>query len=346
VRVLMMGERPEGAAPSLTLARHLARLGCEPIFASDHSELSSPGWIRLLRGVDAVIVQMYGSPPLSLMRRAAVALALGKTVVRRWAGSDVLACQEIDEARRRSLSLERLGLLNITPASWLAESLARLGIKATVIPQIVDSDFRILPPPPGEVPASVLVYLPGNRRDFYGERFVREAVERNPDLTFLIVADDGHALAGYPNVESLGWVADMSALWERVGCVLRMTRHDGLPRMVLEGLARGRYAICSIPLEGCWQATSSAEVQELLGRFRRQRAAPNLAGVEAAHRMTRGEGAREALAVIQSDRRSGHRARRLNALAMAALLTFRIARERVARGRSSPAPSADVPTSL
>lgn len=339
--MLMVGERPEGAAPSLTLACHLARLDCEAVFVPEHPRMSARAWIRLLRRMDAVLIQSYGIPPLSLMRRCAVALALGKPVIRRWAGSDVLACLESDEARSSSLALDRLGLLNVTPATWLAKSLATFGIQATVVPPIVDSDLQLIQPNPGPLPLFVLVYLPSNRREFYGERFVRHAVEHNRDLTFLVVADADHALAMHPNVESLGWVENMNDVWPRVGCVLRMTRHDGLPRMLVEGLARGRYAICSIPLDGCWLAKDSQQVQEHLERFRRERVSPNAAGIEAAHRMTKGEGARKVLDVIQSDLRKQNDFRRLNGLAMAAILTFRIAWERLVKGPRHDQDNAD-----
>ena len=34
------------------------------------------------------------------------------------------------------------------------------------------------------------------------------------------------------------------------GCILRVTQHDGLPRMLIEGLLRGMYAIYAWPLAG------------------------------------------------------------------------------------------------
>jgi hypothetical protein len=41
-----------------------------------------------------------------------------------------------------------------------------------------------------------------------------------------------------------------------------------MPRMLIEGLLRGMYAIYSWPLEGCWRARTAEEVQAALMRYR------------------------------------------------------------------------------
>src|SRR5205823_1878828 len=134
------------------------------------------------------------------------------------------------------------------------------------------------------VPKSLLVYLPSSRLEHYGEPLVRRAVEANPDVEFVVVADDTHALAGYPNVRSLGWVEDMGPILGQVGGLLRLTEHDGLPRMALECLQRGKYVIYSWPCPGCWLARTPAEVQQRIEEFR-QAQDINREGVAAAERM-------------------------------------------------------------
>jgi len=323
LRLLFIGERREGSAPTWTLARNLALLNCEYVFASDLPPPSIRGWISLLHSVDAVLVQAYGSTNNSLVRQCAVALTLGKVVVRHWAGSDVLTCIEEPGAREEALLLDRLRPLNLTPAQWLREELETIGIRARVYPQIIDAPPKAVPPVTGPLPLSVLVYLPHIRREFYGERFVRQAVEQNPDIKFFIVADEDHALAAYPNVDSLGWVADMDDLWPHIGCLLRMTEHDGWPRMILEGLIRGKYAICNLSLEGCWQATNHDQVQDALDRFRSERAQPNSAGTLAAQKLRQELGAEKILEWILEDQATMSLSRRLSGLLMAATLTIR-----------------------
>ncbi len=60
----------------------------------------------------------------------------------------------------------------------------------------------------------------------------------------------------------------MEEIWPDIGVVLRVTEHDGLPRMVLDGLLRGRYAIYAWPLAGCWPGHDEDSVQAALEQFR------------------------------------------------------------------------------
>ncbi len=56
----------------------------------------------------------------------------------------------------------------------------------------------------------------------------------------------------------------MKPVYDRVGCLLRVTAHDGLPRMIIEALLLGKYVIYSHHLD----------------RFRRA-ASPNTGGITA-----------------------------------------------------------------
>jgi hypothetical protein len=183
--------------------------------------------------------------------------------------------------------VNRIVSANIAVAPHLVDELATIGIRARFVPSVLD---------PGIVPRSlatwdgnlrpVLIYLPTGRKDFYRIDVMEPVIAANPDMRFIVVADDTHELARYGNVESVGWVSDMRAFYARAGCVLRITQHDGLPRMLLEALLRGLYAIYSWPLDGCWQARTSEEVATALDRYRRMKA-PNVQGRDAVLAMMR-----------------------------------------------------------
>ena len=51
--------------------------------------------------------------------------------------------------------------------------------------------------------------------------------------------------------------------------MLRLTEHDGMPRMVLDCLLRGKYVIFAWPCPGCWLARNEEEVQQRIDEFRR-----------------------------------------------------------------------------
>lgn len=75
-------------------------------------------------------------------------------------------------------------------------------------------------------------------------------------------------------------MTEMAGVYDRAGCILRVTKHDGLPRMLMERLLRGMYAIYSRPLSGCWEARTPEEIQRALVRYHAT-TAPNIAGREA-----------------------------------------------------------------
>ena len=158
------------------------------------------------------------------------------------------------------------------------DELETVGIHSQYVPSVIDADIS-----ESEVMEwsgavrPVLVYMPGSRKEFFGIDVIAPVIAANPDLDFLVVADDSHSLAIYPNVESFGWVSNMRHLYDRAGCILRITAHDGLPRMLIESMVRGAYAIYSWPLPGCWEAHTSDEINESLSHYRAA-ATPNLEG--------------------------------------------------------------------
>jgi hypothetical protein len=241
-------------------------------------------WLQLVRRNDALVFVRYSDAGGRFFRRQIhLARLFGGTIVRWRVGSDVLSCLRSDQAATAARQLDLAVDLNIAAAPHLVDELRSIGVRAEYVPSVCDLssvDAEV----PASLPSSVLAYLPTDRKAFYGEDVVISAAEANPHLRFIIVGDDSHSLARYPNVQSLGWVDDMHELWPRVGLLLRVTEHDGLPRMVLEALARGRYVIYSWPLEGCWFARSRDCVLQRLEGFG-SIVGPNTAGREVARRI-------------------------------------------------------------
>lgn len=265
---IIVEERPSSSAPSLTLAKALARLGRSTRFATV-LELRRLDWLRMLRSAEAIVVVYYHAIETYALSQLASAVALDVPIIRWWVGTDVLNAITDDDVRQSALRLDRIVTTNVAVAPHLVEELASVGILAQNVPSLLDPDLAEPEPVQWrEEIRPVLTYLPGKRKDFFGVDVIERAVTANPDLHFIIVADQTHALASHANVESLGWVSDMREVYSRAGCLLRITDHDGLPRMLMEGLLRGMYAIYSWPLAGCWQARTTEEVQAALMRYR------------------------------------------------------------------------------
>ncbi|QCF26737.1 glycosyltransferase family 4 protein [Hydrocarboniclastica marina] len=277
-RVLLVGDHTVPSAPILTLGRELNKLGVETLFSGNSVFSDTKTWVKLaLRCRVLIFVQYrYGGPFFE--RQLQRARMMGCQVVRWWVGSDVMLSAKDSEAVSNARSLDSVVDMNIAVSPHLVEELDEIGIKADYLPSPCDLS-ALQSKPPRNLPGGVLTYLPTDRRQFYGEKVLIDAIEANPDLDFYIVSDESHSLRRYPNVRSLGWVKDMEKVWPKIGVLLRVTEHDGMPRMVLEALARGRYVIYSERFEGCWFARTSEQVNEYLQRFRELQQ-PNKSGPE------------------------------------------------------------------
>ncbi|MBK5189306.1 MAG: hypothetical protein JJD97_13775 [Gemmatimonadaceae bacterium] len=264
--VAIVGEEPTSSAPSLTLAKALNRLGVDVRFAPAN-DLQRPEWIKLLRSAQAVLLVSYGELNGYLVSQLATAVAMNVPIVRWWVGTDVLNAISRSEIRQNATRIDDIVAENVAVAPHLVEELATIGIRARYVPSVIETDLADVRVAEWTgVVKPVLVYLPGRRKEFYGLGEIETVIAANPDLEFLVVADETHALSGYSNVQSLGWVSDMRRLYHHAGCVLRITKHDWLPRMLIEAMLRGLYAIYSWPLPGTWEAHTSDDIHSALAR--------------------------------------------------------------------------------
>lgn len=275
--VVIVGEKPIMSAPTLTLSKALARVGVKVRFA-DANALQRAPWVRLLRSARAVLLLSYAEVSGYVLSQLATAVAVGVPVVRWWVGTDVLNVISRDSLQRNAARVDRIVSTNVAAAPHLVDELETVGIRAQFVPSVIDADISgsaVMDWTGATRP--VLVYMPESRKEFFGIDIIEPVIASNPDLQFLIVADGSHSLAFYPNVESFGWVSNMRHLYEQAGCILRITAHDGLPRMLIESMVRGAYAIYSWPLPGCWEAHTSEEINDALARYR-DATSPNMEG--------------------------------------------------------------------
>ncbi|GAA3974002.1 hypothetical protein GCM10022278_33850 [Allohahella marinimesophila] len=267
-RVFVSPGHNDPSEPINGLARELRSLGVK-VYPADLSMTDDPyQWLNYALRSQILVFNRYDNGDgRYLQRQLYRAKLLGCSAVRWWVGTDVLNCLESQHTMQVAREVDAAVDLNIAVSPHLVTELRDIGIEAEYVPSFCD--FSALPDnAPSPLPKGVLTYLPTHRRAFYGEAVLIAAIEANPDLEFLVIADESHALAHYPNVTSLGWIDDLRDIWSRVGLLLRVTEHDGMPRMVLEALARSRYVIYSEVFEGCWFAKSTEQVLEHLDNFK------------------------------------------------------------------------------
>jgi glycosyltransferase involved in cell wall biosynthesis len=226
--------------------------------------------------VDALVA--FGGPAPDAMVSALVRRRK-KPIAVVWAGSDVLEVRgSPDEIAR----IRTRGYRHVACSAALANELCELGIEATELRLVVAEPHLPMPPLPPKF--SVLAYAPNTREYLYGVDILLELTRRLPQIHFDIIGGF-RTTDPLPNVSFHGWLDDVTPMIDASTVVVRPTRHDGMPLVVLEALARGRYAIWSQQLEGTILGASADEIAAELTALHRAhetgRLGLNEAGVQA-----------------------------------------------------------------
>lgn len=264
MKIIFIGEKPEGTAPTLTWAKALARVGVEFTYV-DFSEITTIDWIKEVLKADVIISQWFGIIPKYEMRQLSIAVALGCPIIRKWSGSDIYFALNDAAIKASTIAFDQIVSLNLTSEhNGIVEELESIGLSAQLTDQIINN----MPiAQSSHLKKAVLAYLPDARPEFYGFSYIESLVKNYPETEFVIVADKTHKLAHFSNVNSVGWVDDMEPIWERIGLLIRVTEHDGFPRSVVEALARQKYVIHNRQFEGCWYANNQTTIDSCFESF-------------------------------------------------------------------------------
>ena len=282
-RVLILGIEPSGASCTSSLIVLLQEYGWEPAYL-DMFGIGGRDWVRNAWQACAAIFVSFNAVDDWQYRRLLALTAVGTPIIRWWVGTNVLRAVNEQDTRVAALRFSRVVADNVAVSGHLGTELRGIGMSSRTI----GIPGRLAPagPQPWEAGLSraILVYLPEHLEDFYGGRLLDQLVSKRKDTVFYLLANSGKRYAGCGNVVPLDWTADMMGVYRKVGCLLRITEHDGLPRMIQEALMLGKYVIYSWPLDGCFLATDLAEVHTALSEVAGKTEA-NLAGKEAWSRL-------------------------------------------------------------
>lgn len=175
-----------------------------------------------------------------------------KRIVRYWIGTDAERTARDSHAGRLGPRFRR-GVRDadhFAGSAQIADVLKGLGICA----EAVDFPWRGMPesvtPPPMPARFTVLSYVPDPRFELYGGPQLLTAARALPEVSFMIVGGEGAWAGDVPdNVRFLGWQKEMASCFAAASCVVRIVEHDSIGATVIEGLAYGRTAVYSLPLE-------------------------------------------------------------------------------------------------
>ncbi|MFN0096842.1 MAG: hypothetical protein ACKVVT_18950 [Dehalococcoidia bacterium] len=235
-------------------------------------------WLRVARmAKSADAIYLISSRAERRSPQDVLLRATRKPVVIHWVGTDVLiAKEEFDRDRLAQSVVERP--VHWCDASWLADELAEMGVRAEYVALPVPGLAAELVPLPEAF--RVLLYLPVDAFD--REVFDMETILRLPaafpEIEFTLIPSPPTSLPGpWPaNLRAPGWVTDMDALWRETTVYIRLTSHDGMPFTVLEALSRGRQVVFTQPLPHTVTARGFEGVSAALGGLLRAHQAGRL----------------------------------------------------------------------
>lgn len=253
-------------SPLLTLDSALKRMGAISKFI-DINQCSTSELVKSAIEYDIGIYQGYSKAGSYTHRQLGLCALLGLPLIRNWAGSDALNVYSDHDIATDTKNLDRLISLNLsTTHKGIIKELEERDVKTTLTPQLIDN----LSPNLAQTKFSksgVLAYLPSFRRDFYGAKYIEHAIKKYSQLTFYILADEKTSYSQYDNVINLGWRKELDDIWGSVGLLIRLTDHDGYPRMILEAQARKKYVIHNNQLPGVIFASDIKTLDETLDQY-------------------------------------------------------------------------------
>ena len=228
--------------------------------------------------LDAVVMTFFKKEDISReMWQLKLFNLIGIKLIRYWVGTDVLNLKN-EEELKYALKLNKLIHFNLTQSPNLKRELQQKGIKSIYLPleTIKTKNYPITLLPKK---TAVLFYVPKNEtlNKFYGTDLVERTAKKNRDLKFYAIENDNYSPA-QKNIINLGFTDSKKAI-RKSSVYLRLTKHDGLPILLLESLACGRYVIFSRKMPECYFGKNLAQINRALRNIKNKKN-PNYAGAK------------------------------------------------------------------
>ena len=170
----------------------------------------------------------------------------GFKIIKFWTGTDVLNLNELPTLKK-ALSIffiNKLIKLHLTNSTWLTDELQELEIKSQhwISPTPLYFDAKNASADDlASKEKIVLIYSNEGREWLYNSELMLKVAKLTPQLKFIFVGNNALKTSHLTNTESLGVVTQekMVELYKKSHILLRITEHDGFPRMVIEALYFG-----------------------------------------------------------------------------------------------------------
>lgn len=237
IKILILGEEYHAKAFYEQLKNYKKGI-FEPKYISDLNELPQYSNIDLFHLI---------STPLPVIKRVR---KFHKPIFYHWIGTDVYRFMNDSYIKQllKKLIIRSPLVNNLVVWDNLKDELSSLKIESTVLPLVKFSIKKDIPPLPAKF--SVLSYVPYKRWEFFHGDTILKLAEEFPDIDFHLLAAKGK-IVKLSNVHTYGFVKDVNPFYKNNSVLLRITKHDGLAKMVLEALSFGRHVLWNVPFPHC-----------------------------------------------------------------------------------------------
>lgn len=155
-----------------------------------------------------------------------------------WIGSDVW--HALKNPNYDIEAVKNLGDKHFCVSSGLKKELESIGIDAEELCLVPYGEFPLCSLPEDY---TVGIYM-ASETEFYNYRKIEEIISKTPNTKYIIYGNNVElGISKYSNVEVCGWVEDTKKILERCSCILRLTKHDGFPKSIIEAMMMGRFII-------------------------------------------------------------------------------------------------------
>ncbi len=183
-----------------------------------------------------------------------------KKTICHWVGSDSVLAEQNLRRKLQTKIFSKFIDLHIAVSSRIQDELHEKGIES--IQLFHGSDIE-----PEEIPMpkriGALVYFIEGREKLYG---VKRVIEISENLNYVDFYFVGHfnpekykKKHNKSNLHFLGYV-DLTKLWPKISVIVRMTQHDGFPKIIIEAYSKGRYVVHNYPLPGVILSETNEDV--------------------------------------------------------------------------------------
>jgi hypothetical protein len=189
-----------------------------------------------------------------------------KPILYHWIGTDVYRFLNDNFIKRylKKLIIDSAKIHHLVVSPNLKDKLERFNINSRVVPltkhRVVHDILQ------AQKKLSVLSYVPNNRWEFYHGETILELSTRLPGVDFHILAA-GSQNSGKPNLFFYDFVEDVTSFYKKCSVLIRLTVHDGLPKMVLEALSYGMQVLWNEPFPHCYMVKNLNDCLSVLREF-------------------------------------------------------------------------------